>query len=342
MKFTGSSDVAKFAKGLAAALAWCLLSGSAYSQSTRPAVALDLDGDWPAALALEVRKDLTASLSERGVVVLGENDPAANATLRISPPANGEPAIRVEVIDPGAIVTAVRELSLTAEYPDTWSVVIAATADELLAAAWSLPPIAEPFAEPPAPVVSAPAPPKPKPVPLPEPTPPRLRRSELGFGVGFEQYLPNALTYGADVFLGLALSERWLVEVGGSFRELVPQSSPGGEIYGSEVGGDVQVRAHVTRGPWLGLDLHGGVHAARVWFDGRPEAGAVAKEVSATLVSARLGGRVLLFTSGDTRLGLGVTAGAPIVSATATAAGKEAVELRGVELATRLEAAWLF
>lgn len=346
MKFRGPSDVARFAKWLAAALAWCLLSESVYSQPARPAVALALSGDWPAALALEVRKDLTASLNERGVVVLGENDPAAKATLRISPPAAGEPAIRVEVIDPGAVITAVRELSLTAEYPDTWSVVIAATADELLAAAWSLPPVAgvpaEPQAEPLAAVVSTPVPPKPKAEPLPKPPAPSARRSELGFGVGFERYLPNALTYGADVFVGVALSERWLLELGGSFRELVPQSSLGGEVYGTAVGGDVQLRASVTRGSWLGIDVHGGVHAARVWFDGRPQADAVAKEVNATLVSARLGGRALLFTSTDTRLGLGGTAGLPLVSATASAAGKDVLELRGVELGARLEAAWLF
>lgn len=342
MRFTGPSDVTRFAGWLAWVFAWCLFAASAYSQSTRPAVALALAGDWPVALALEVRKDLSASLSERGVIVLEENDPAAKATLRISPPAAGEPAIRVEVIDPGAIVTAVRELSLTAEHPDTWSVVIAATADELLAAVWSLPAVGEPPAETNKPVSVPPPPPPRKAEPAPEPAPPRPRRGELGFGVGFEQYLPNALTYGADVFLGFAMSEHWLLELGGSFREIAPRSSSGGEVYGSAVGGDVQVRARVVSGRWLGLDVHGGVHAARIWFDGRPESGAVAKEVSAALMSARLGGRALLFTSDDIRLGLGLTAGLPVVSATASAAGKDVLELRGLELGARLEAAWLY
>jgi hypothetical protein len=309
-----------------------LVVSHAFAQS-EAAVALQLDGTWPEQLAVEVRKDVGASLNERGVAVLADGDSTARATLRISPPSGGVPHVQVQVVNPNTDVAAVRDLSLAQEHPDTWSVAIAATADELLAATWSLPDV---------------TPAAPRVVPPPEeqpltPSPPfGSRRGEVGLGVALEQYVPNARLYGADLFGIIVLTERWQLELAAWFRDIAATDSPSGEIYGTVVGGDVVIGANVTRGRWFGLDLLTGVHAGVVWFDGRPDEGVLARSVTGALLSARLGGRASLFTTERTRVSLSATAGVPVVTASAGDAGTDTVELRGVELGARLEVGWQF
>jgi hypothetical protein len=297
-------------------------------------VALQLDGTWPEQLAVEVRKDLGASLNERGVVVLADGDPTARATLRITPSGDGAPQVQVQVVNPGRDVAAARELSLAREHPDTWSVAIAATADELLAATWSLPDVA------PAPTFAAV--PKVEPAPPPPLRAPDPRHGEIGLGVTLEQYLPNARLFGADVFGALPLTERWQLELGAWFRDIASQDAASGEVYGTVVGGDVLLGGNVTRGRWLGLDVLTGLHGGVVWFDGRADDGVVENSVTGTLLSARLGGRVSLFTTERTRVGVTATAALPIVTAVARDTGREVIKLRGVELGTRVEVGWQF
>lgn len=309
------------------------LGCNAYAQAA-PAVALQLDGAWPAQLAVEVRKDLGASLNERGVVVLAEGDPGARATLRISPPSAEAPQVHVEVVNPAHDVAAVRELSLAQEHPDTWSVAIAATADELLAATWSLPAAPVPAAVVPALVTAEPAP--------PPPFAPDSRRGEVGIAVALERYLPNARLFGADLFGALVMSPSWQLELGAWFRDIAANESPSGEVYGTVAGADVALSGQVTRGRWLGLDVLTGVHAGVVWFAGRADAGVASQSVTAALLSARLGGRASLFTTERTRVGLTATVGVPVVTATAKDSGVDVTELRGVELAARCEVGWQF
>src|SRR5690606_12892043 len=227
-------------------------TGSVMRAAGRAAVALHFDGDWPTPLAIEVQKDLNASLGERGVLVLPEGDPAARATLHLSPPSLGEPRVHVRVVEADQTVAAERELSLVREHPDTWSVAIAATADELLAATWSLPDVelnarVAPLAfEVSTPTSSLP--------PVRQP-----RRGEVGLGAAFEQYLPNAQVYGADLFGALAVTERLQIEVGVWFRDIASRRSASGDIYGVMAGGDVAVCGTVTRGPWVGFDVFAGV-----------------------------------------------------------------------------------
>lgn len=337
----------KFALGSHAATrtSWCLgacalLLAVPVSAQAQPAVVLHLDGTWPEQLAIEVRKDVGASLNERGVEVLTDGDPAARATLMISPPSAGAPWVRVQVVNPDREVAAARELSLLREHPDTWSVAIAATADELLAATWSLP---EP--QPPAPVV----PPLDEQRIQPQPAPPSAasvapepRHGDIALGVALEQYLPNAQLYGADVYAALSVTETLDIELGAWFRDIAARDSLAGEVYGTVVGGDVVLRGNVTRGPWLGVDVLTGVHAGVVWFDGRANAGARAGSATGALLSARLGGRASLFTTERTRVSLTATAGLPVVTATARDTGREVLKLKGLELGGRLEVGWQF
>src|SRR5690606_32514537 len=121
--------------------------------SQGPSVVVQLDGAWPPPLASELKADLDASLSERGVTVLPEGSSSARATVRILPPTVGTFDVHVVIVDSARVVLAERHLWLTRERPDTWSVAIAAAADELLAVTWNLPERGTPPTEP-----SAPAP----------------------------------------------------------------------------------------------------------------------------------------------------------------------------------------
>lgn len=313
---------------------------AAGSASEQAAVVLHFDGDWPRNLAIEVRKDLNASLGERGVLVVAEGDPAARATLHLSPPSVGEPRVLVRVVDPDRTVAADRELSLVREHPDTWSVAIAATADELLAATWSLPDVVPGDGVSPVAPVVLPA----SSLPPASSRPParESRRGEVGLGGALEQYFPNAQVYGADLFGALVLTDRLQLELGVWFRDIASRRSASGDIYGTMVGGDVTISSVVTRGPWFGFDVFTGVHAGIVWLDGRARSDVTTRSVTGAMLSARVGGRASLFTSDRTRLGLAAAAGVPLITATASDAGREVLALRGAEVGARLEAGWQF
>ncbi len=351
MKFTRRSNITATATWWACVT--CLVASTSHADPA-PAVAIALEGEWPEELAVEVKKDLGASLNERGVVVLAEGDPSARATLRISPPSAGVPVVEVEVVNPTLEVAAARELSLAREHPDTWSVAIAATADELLAATWSLPDVApgsqpnanaaaQTTASPPTPPTKpAAAPARPKPAASPPVSTPFVRHGELGLGVALEQFIPNAQLYGGDVFGVWAMSERFQLEFGGWFRDVAPRDTSSGEIYGTVVGSDVTLAANVTRGKWLGLDVLTGVHAGIVWFDARADEGVSSRSVTGALVTTRLGGRASLFTTERTRLGVTLIAGVPLVRAAASDTGDEVLQMKGVELGARVEVGWQF
>lgn len=323
-------------------VATSLLVLDVQAQGTQPGVALHLDGQWPGQLALELKKDLDASLGERGVRVLADGDAEARATLLISPPSDTALVVRVLIVSRERQLLADRELSLVSEHPDTWSVAIAATADELLAIAWSLPPPASPKSQdepkPPDQVPTVP-PPAPAKVSPPVEALPSLR-PELGLGVTYEQYFPRAQTYGVDLFGGMPLGGPWRLEFAAALRKLVPRSSAQGEVDGAAAGGSVFLSAGVSQGRWLGLELLGGAHAAAVWFDASAAEGSEAKPVTAALVSVRGGGRMSVVTSQRSRLGLVITAGLPVVRAAARDAAGDVALLGGVELGARLEAGW--
>lgn len=337
-----------------------MFTGPASAQSSGNAVIVELSGTWPEALAREVHADLDASLGERGVAVLDEKQPSedvrARATLRIYPPTNDDLDVRVAIIDPANLVIAERHLVLLQEHPDTWSVAIAATADELLATTWSLPerdsqgamadetPATAPQSTtqsqvPPKTVRRPPgssgAVPVEKELDGAEPAP-----LELGIAASGEHYTWGGTTYGGDVFVALPVTASAGLSFAGMFRRIVPAVSQDGRVTGTVAGGNILLVQQLAGNRWTALDVVSGVHAGAVWFSADPYDGARARATTAALLSLRLGARLDVFTSQWTRLGLLVAGGVPVVRAVAEDSSGGVVRLGGLEFGARLEVGW--
>ena len=85
-----------------------------------------------------MRADLRASLRERGLSLVDTDERPEDvlATILIEAPSLDRPVARIEIDDRVSEKQVEREISLGRDPPDTWSVVLAASADELLRASW--------------------------------------------------------------------------------------------------------------------------------------------------------------------------------------------------------------
>jgi hypothetical protein len=342
--------------------AWCaaclVFTFSAFAQPSTNAVLVELRGTWPEPLAREVHADLDASLRERGVAVLDAKQPGtgARATLRIYPPTNEDLDVRVAIIDSAQLVLAERHLKLMQEHPDTWSVAIAATADELLAATWSLP---ERAAQGPAPAdaPSEGAPLKTGQATLPQTAPQResakgsgvlvketgradTPKMELGVAASGEHYTWGGTTYGGDVFSDVPAATSSSFSFAGVVRRIASEVSRDGQVTGTLAGANVLFVQQLIGNRWTAFDVVSGVHTGFVWFSAEPNDEARALATTAALLSLRLGARWSVFTSQRTRIGLLVTSGVPLVRAVAEDSTGGVVRLGGLEFGARLEVGW--
>lgn len=341
---------------------WCaaclVFTASAFAQSSANAVVVELRGTWPEPLAREVHADLEASLRERGVAVLDAKQPAAaaRATLRIHPPTNEDLDVHVAIIDSAYVVVAERHLTLTQEHPDTWSVAIAATADELLATTWSLPERAAQGPDPAdAPLETAPV--KTEPPTLQQPAQQRAPtkasgafvketgraetpKVELGVSAAGEHYTWGGTTYGGDVFFGVPVATSSSFSFAGVVRRIAREDSRDGQVTGTLAGANALFVQQLIGGRWTAMDVVSGVHAGAVWFSAESNDGARARGTTAALLSLRLGARFSVFTSRRTRVGLLVTSGVPLIRAVAQDSTRDVVRLGGLELGARLEVGW--
>lgn len=324
---------------LAAALLSLALTSAIpeHALAQRPVVVLSMEGEWPTELGAEVRADLRTSLRERGLDLIDADEipSSAVATIRLVAPDLDRPVARIEIDDRVSRKRVERDVPLTRDPVDTWSVVIAAAADELLRAAW----LELTMVDAPPPAIE------------PPPELERAARSSLApdgpadgsFGVtlsgAVEGYTGGAIVGGADLEGTLFVGDVVGIELGVSVRGLVPPQSALGSVEALLGGGQLGVRvALLPRVGMVRLDV--GAQLRGSVIDWRPiaGAGAVAMPGQDALLVLRGGVRAALALPGTLHVGLSVWLGAPLVGAAAVDGnGARLVAFDGAEIGGRLE-----
>lgn len=323
-----------------ALLTSCLLSVelvATVSEAQAPVVALVLEGAWPSELGAEVRADLRASLREREISVIDadEGPTGVLATIRIAAPDLDHPVARIEIDDRVNQKRVEREIRLGAEPPDTWSVVIAAAADELLRAAWI--------------ELTMPDAPAPAMTPPPEmehaarasvaPDGPHDGRFGVSLSGAIEGYTGGAILSGGDLDLVIFLFDELAVEVGFAVRGMIPTQSELGTLNALALGGSVGARVPLLgRSGLVRLDVVAQLRAMMI--DLRPVAapGGLASGAQDGLLVLRGGLRAAIAMEGVVHVGLSLFVGAPLLGVVALDSnGDRLAALEGVELGGRLE-----
>jgi hypothetical protein len=302
-----------------------------------PVVVLSLDGVWPSELGAEVRADLRASLRERGLSLVDadERPDVVLATIHIDAPDLDRPVARIEIDDRVNQKRVEREIALGREPPDTWSVILAAAADELLRAAW----------------IELTMPDAPPPAMVPPPEVERAARASVGpsgphdgpFGVAIagsvEGYTGGSVFVGADASATLYVGELLGIDLGVVIRGLVPTASDLGSLDAIAAGGELGARvALLGRSGLARLDLCAQLRGMVVDFRPGPRGGALANPGQDGVLVLRGGVRLALAMEGAVHVGLSVLVGAPLVGAIAVDSnGTRLAGIDGLELGTRLE-----
>jgi hypothetical protein len=279
-------------------------------------------------LCQSVTADLRAMLSERdiGLVDAPSNEAIALVDVALEG-LDSEPNVRIRVEDRIGDKRVERTLSLRLEPPDTWSVVVAAAADELLQASW----VEIVF-------LSTPS----------VPVPPAIRRwiDPRPFGVtaaaSVEGYTGGAILFGGDLGVVLALGSLVAIDAAAIGRAMLPVHGAFGGLDVVAIGGDAGVRiALLEPASTWGLDLWAALRVA--WIDLRPSpmAGIIAAAANDVLVALRGGVRVALRADRTFHAALALSIGAPLHGVVASDAnGARMVALDGLELGARLELAF--
>jgi hypothetical protein len=317
-----------------------LLSGAArVSAQALPIVALRLEGDWPSELGAEVRADLRASLRERGLALVDtdERPEGVLATILIEAPSLDRPVARIEIDDRVSEKQVEREISLGRDPPDTWSVVLAASADELLRASW----VELTMIDAPPPAIT------------PPPEVERAARESIApegqpdgpvgvtIAAAVEGYLGGAVLAGGDLGVTLYPSDVLGIDLALVGRGLVPATSSFGGLDATAFGGDLGARVSLLpRVGMLRLELLFGLRAMLVEWRPSAASDAIATAAEAFVLIARGGVRVGLALPGQLHVALAFTAGAPMMAAVAADARGNIAGIEGLELGGRLELSW--
>ncbi|MGE3635925.1 MAG: hypothetical protein AB7P00_38820, partial [Sandaracinaceae bacterium] len=160
----------------------------------------------------------------------------------------------------------------------------------------------------------------------------------IAIGAGVEGYVGGGVTVGGDAVIAVRLVDPLALEASLVGRALVPQRSQQGRVDGYALGGDLALRVGLLFDP-IGIALTFGVRALYVSFLPTASAGALANAVDGAMVSLRGGVRLELPPQETLRAAIALTAGAPVVAATATDDAGTVLALEGLELGARLEVA---
>lgn len=300
-------------------------------------VALALDGPWPSELGAEVRADLRASLRERSLVLMDADERPAVvlATIHIEAPDLDRPVARIEIDDRVNEKRVEREIALGSEPPDTWSVIIAAAADELLRAAWlelTMPDAPPPAIEPPPEVERAAR-------DSVGPAGPYDGRFGIVIGAALEGYTGGSFFVGGDLGASLYVIDVLAIDLDLVVRGLLPGISPLGTLDAIAGGGSLGARVSLLgrSGP-ARLDLLAQLRGMVVDF--RPSAadGVIAAPGQNGVLVLRGGFRAALAMEGTVHVGLTVFVGAPLLGAIAIDSNGQVLgAIDGLELGARLE-----
>lgn len=259
------------------------------------------------------------------------------ATILIEAPSLDHPVARIEIDDRVSEKQVEREIALGRDPPDTWSVVLAASADELLRASWielTMTDAPPPAIEPPPEVERAAR-------ESIAPDGPRDGAVGIAAAAAIDGYLGGAVLAGGDLVLTLYVGDAFGIDLGLVGRAMIPVQSALGGLTATAFGGDVGGRASLLpRAGLLRLELVFGVRAMLV--DWRPSAAvdAVATPAESFVFVARGGVRIGLAVPGPLHVALTFTGGAPIVAAVAADSRGNLAGIEGLELGGRLELSW--
>jgi hypothetical protein len=315
----------------------CSLGIASSAVAQAPIVALVLEGEWPSELGAEVRADLRASLRERGVSVIDadEGPTGVLATIRIEAPDLDHPMARIEIDDRVNQKQMEREIRLGAEPPDTWSVVIASAADELLRAAWielTMPDAPPPAMTPPPEMMSAAR-------ASVAPDGPHDGTFGVSLSGAIEGYTGGAVLSGGDLDLVIFLIDGVALEVGFVVRGLIPPESALGSLNALALGGSIGARVPLLgRSGLVRLDVLAQLRG--MFLDLRPVAapGALAEGAQDGLLVLRGGLRAALAMEGVVHVGFAFFVGAPLLGVRAVDSnGAPLAAIEGVELGGRIE-----
>jgi hypothetical protein len=304
------------------------------------AVSLELAGSWPTGLADRVRADLRASLAERRLTLLDDIEgrrPAAAMILEPPDPRTAQAQITVDDLVNRRRIQ--RSLSVAGQPPDIWTVSLAASADELLRAAWRdiAPRVPEPEEEA-APREDGIAIPS-EPVPVPPSPPPTFG---VALGATFLANSLGLLAPGAELGLTYYAHPRVGVELDLGARRLLERASGLGSISGWGLDASAQARFALLprEDPWS-IDVLAGVRATLVLYEGQPDAPSVsARGATDGALEASAGLRVAYAMTPTLHIGARALAGAPLRASIATAGPVDVVGVGGFSGAFKLELEW--
>ncbi|MEM9191461.1 MAG: hypothetical protein AAGF12_19975 [Myxococcota bacterium] len=291
-----------------------MTAGGARAQgaTVEPTVQLELQGEWPPDLAENVERDLKASLSERGFILVdgSETDRAPSGTVTVREPR--ESTVEVVVRDHLSERSLTRPVDLSQEPLEVWSVLISASADELLRAT-SVEQL-----------LSAP------PTTRDEPNGTPFATVEGGFAA--QAYSGGATLLGGDVSFGLRILE-WLglrLSFGG--RGVLAESSPLGDISGFTLNAELTGRLRIFRpANWLELGIDVSVWGAYVHWTARPTPDATGEDGQTGGLGLRAGPFATAWV-GSFFVTLRMTAGAPVVTPIAEDESGSVIAISGLEL----------
>jgi hypothetical protein len=309
------------------------LASPVRAQQRAPIVSLALEGEWPEALAADLRADLRASLSERNIDLIdASREPEhAVALLRIDAPAQGRAVVMVDDLVNDKRVERIVELG--GDAPSVWSVLLAASADELLRAAWVeilLHDAPEPARDVPPAVRRA-----------VETTleVPRVPIAELGLAAAIDGYSRGAVLLGGDGWAAFFPDPRLGLEVAIVARGMVPFESLLGVVNAFVFGGELAVRGVLVRESEFSLEVDAGARALLCAWSGIPSEGVQARDALAPVIGVRGGVRAAFAIAPGWWARLRASAGVPLLGSIAGSDEGELVGIAGLELGLRLELA---
>jgi hypothetical protein len=284
-------------------IAFLLLAASA-AEAQSPhgvrRVSIVFEGTWDPALVTDIESDLASGHALLGVPSGSEGE----SLVRIVFATTADPNVRrITAVNRLTLRELSRDVSLEGEPLDSYGVVLAAAADELVSATWpddmQLP-------------EATPPPPPPAPVVIPEPVPEVTLRRAIGLFPMVALYGSGQVHFGADIRFGHLPIDAFGWAIRGSYGEALPVETSRGTVRTHALTLGLEVFARLlTHARAVRLDLLAQVRASAVHLSS-PAPDAEQSKLWGYGVYARAGARLLFAPAASLRPACEATLGAPL------------------------------
>jgi hypothetical protein len=291
----------------------------AAADGERARIAVRFEEGWPTALREAVRADLEATMGpQRFELVDSESPLEVAASLWLSAPTADRPRCAIRLEDHLMSKRVERTVTLSRVPLDSWSVAIAAGADELLRASWAelaLPGAPEPTIEPPEQVVQ-----------WVEQTVveeiveqhserrARVPVATIGVRAAVDGFSTGLLQLGGDLSLQLWALPWFAIETAVGGRGMIPLRTARGTVQGWALSGEVGP-AFSLLDPSSPIRLQAFVllRASYASFDAMPAPDSIVTPVAGPALFARVGARGTFAVGEDHQLGAELAIGIPLL-----------------------------